>query len=70
VPRPNLSDYITTKEAGDRLGVTQHQARHLVANGIVQGIKLGHDWLVLVSSLEHYSKNRPKPGPKPKKKIR
>jgi excisionase family DNA binding protein len=69
MPRLTLSDYITTKEASERLGVTQHHVRHLVVNNIVQGVKLGHDWLVSVVSLEHYIKNRPKPGPKPEKKA-
>ena len=54
------------KTAIGRFGVSQDHISRLLERGTMQGVKVGHDWLVQTSSLENYMANRPKPGPKPR----
>ena len=70
MPLPDLSDYITTQEASERLGVTADHVGHLLRAGKLKGFQLQRDWLVLKSSLERYLSHRPKRGPKPQRKTR
>jgi len=63
----DLSKYLNTKRAAEMLGVKQDHIRKLLAQGKVKGIKVGHDWLVFVPSIEDYygtksSKGRPSSG--------
>ena len=44
--------------------------RNLLERGTVDGMKVGRDWLVKVSSLNYYKTHRPKTGPKPKRRRR
>jgi excisionase family DNA binding protein len=37
----------STKEAAERLGLSQEQVRLLARKGIIKAKKLGHDWLIL-----------------------
>ena len=37
----------STKEAADRLGMSQEHERLLVRKGKIQGKKVGRDWVVL-----------------------
>jgi excisionase family DNA binding protein len=64
-----ISGYLTTKQASVHSGISQDHVRRLLQTGTVEGVKLGHDWLVLVSSLEHFMANRPRPGRKRTKRI-
>ncbi len=48
------SEYLTTAEAARRLGFTVQHTRRLVRNGVIEGRKLGRDWLVSESSVEGY----------------
>jgi len=48
----------STKEAAERLGLSQNQVRHLLARGEIEGRKLGHDWVVL--SFDYKRKRKPK----------
>jgi hypothetical protein len=64
----SLKDYISTKEASKRYGLTPGHLWHLVNTGAIDGIQVARDWLFYVPSLETYMKNRPKPGPKPGRK--
>ncbi len=50
----DLTNYVTTSRAADMLGVGQNQIRGLLARDKISGIKLGHDWIVYVPSLEKY----------------
>jgi hypothetical protein len=45
---------ITTRRAAKLLGVTQFQVFHLITTERIKDVKLGHDWLVLFSSVEDY----------------
>ena len=47
----DLKQYVTTKQAAEKMGVDPAHASHLVKTGKLKGIKLGHDWIVFVSSI-------------------
>jgi len=67
-PTP-ITDYISTKKASERVGISRSYLQYLLSVGRVQGHKLGHDWLVFVPSLDAYIANRPKRGLKPGTKL-
>ena len=48
----------STKEAGERLGLSQDHVRLLARSGIIEAKKLGRDWVVL--SLDYKRKRKPK----------
>ena len=68
--RSMIEGYLSTKQASLKVGLSQDHVRRLLERGTIEGVKIGHDWLLLVDSLDHYMANRPKPGPKPKRRRR
>ena len=58
---------MTTKEASIQYEVDPSHIRRLIVNGILEGVRLGHDWLVLKSSAKAYFSNPPRRGPKTQK---
>jgi excisionase family DNA binding protein len=64
----NLTDYVTTKQAAEMLGVLQTSIAHLLYNKKIKGIKLGGMWLIYLPSLEHYLANK-SPGGRPRSGI-
>ena len=50
----------STKEAAERLGLSQVHIRLLVRQGTIKGKKLGRDWVVL--DLNYQRKRKPKGG--------
>ena len=50
----------STKEAANKLGISDAHLRRLLASGQVKGKKLGHDWVVL--SLGYKRKRKAKGG--------
>ena len=63
-----IQDYMTTRQASEHTGLSSAHIRRLLEYETVAGVKLGHDWLVEIASIDHYMANRPKPGPKPGRK--
>jgi excisionase family DNA binding protein len=61
-------EWITTQEAAEILGVTRQHIAYLIREGIIKGQKIGRDWLTTRSAVQDYLKNRPKPGPQPRKR--
>ena len=60
---------LSTSEAQDRSGLSRVHIQRLLRNGKVEGMKLGHDWLVFEDSLVHFLAQPRKTGPKgPRKK--
>jgi len=55
----SLSDYISTREAAERLGVVTDHISHLLAAEKIRGKRIGRAWLVYVPSLERYIANKP-----------
>ena len=52
----------STKEAAEKLGLSQDHVRLLARRGIIQAKKLGHDWVVL--DLNYTRKRKAKGGKK------
>lgn len=65
-----LKDYLSTREASQRYNISPSQLTRLLNAEVIQGKKIGHDWLIYEPSLKEYAKNPPKPGPKPRKQRR
>lgn len=59
-----LSDYITTKNAAELIGIDQSQVRRLCKTKKLQCLKLGSEWLVHRKSAECYIRSNS--GPKRK----
>ncbi|MBN1376512.1 MAG: helix-turn-helix domain-containing protein [Dehalococcoidia bacterium] len=51
-----------TKEAADRLGLSQAHVRRLLESGTIEGKRLGRDWIVL--NLSYKRRRKPKVGRK------
>lgn len=64
--RDMIEDYLTTRQASAKYGLSQAHIRRLLEAGTLRGVKAGHDWLAQMSSLEEYMANRPRRGKKPK----
>ncbi len=66
-----LNKFISTKEAGEVMGIHYSQVTRLLNEGRLQGMKIGHDWLVFKPSINKYletksPRGRPPEGtPKP-----
>lgn len=54
---------LTSTQAAELGGYTRDHIGLLLRRKIVQGKKVGRDWLVDASSLEGYVKRKPRPGP-------
>jgi hypothetical protein len=60
---------LSTSEAQDKSGLSRVHIQRLLRNGQLEGIKLGHDWLVFEDSLLLFLAQPRKTGPKgPRKK--
>jgi excisionase family DNA binding protein len=57
---PEAACMYSTKQAAQRLGLSQDHVRLLARKGIIEARKLGHDWLVL--HLNYTRKREPKRG--------
>jgi len=53
-----VTEYISTKEAGDILNITPRAVRGLLSRGSIQGSKLGRDWLARRASVLEYADKR------------
>ena len=49
---------IGTREAADRLGLSQAHVRRLLEGGVIEGKRLGRDWIVL--NLNYKRRRKPK----------
>ena len=55
---PEVMFMYSTREAAERLGLSQDHVRLLARKGVIQAKKLGHDWVVL--DLNYTRKRKPK----------
>jgi excisionase family DNA binding protein len=60
-------EYITVAQASQLSGLSRRQLSWLLKNGVIEGIKPGHDWLVRPSVVMEYLARDRRPGPKPRK---
>ena len=49
-------DYMTTKEAGEALGVSDSRVRQLRIEGVLKGVQFGHVWMITPESVEEAKK--------------
>ena len=52
----SLDDYISTREASDRYGLSKEHIARMLKAGLLKGKKIGHDWLVHEPSLRKHTK--------------
>lgn len=64
-----ITDYISTKEASKRFGISQRHLGHLARKGLVKAQKMGYEWLLHLPSLQAYLDSNPRPGIKPGSKL-
>ena len=61
---------LSTSGATEKSGLSRVHIQRLLRNGQLEGVKLGHDWLVFEDSLLVYLAHPRKTGPKgPRKKT-
>ena len=65
---PDLSDYITAKEASELADLHHSHITLLATKGKIKAFRFGHAWMIYKPSLEAYLTSDRKPGPKPKRK--
>ncbi len=66
----DLSKYVTTKQAAERLGVVLDHVYRLIDGDKIKCIRLGHEWLIFAPSLEKYLQTKSKRGRPPSRASR
>ncbi|HIW76129.1 MULTISPECIES: helix-turn-helix domain-containing protein [Gordonibacter] len=59
---------LSTKEAADRLGITEVRVRALLEKNLLEGTKVGRTWVVSEESVEARIRQKPRAGRPPKQK--
>lgn len=54
VPHSDTMDLLTSKQAGELLGITDRQARNLLLKDKIHGSRIGKQWFVEPSAIEQY----------------
>ncbi len=60
----DIEDYISTREAGEKYGLSKEHIARMLKAGHLRGKKIGHDWLVYEPSLQEYKKQMESLGKK------
>lgn len=58
-----MDTFLTTRQAAERLGVSDSRIRQLILEGKLVAVKAGRDWLIKTSDLRLMEKRKTKPGP-------
>ena len=58
--KKRIDGYLTPDEAGKSAGLTGRRIRQLLSADVIEGVKVGRDWLVNRESLERYLAERRK----------
>ena len=56
--KSNLNNFLTTAQAGKRLGYTASHVRRLISCGYLNAEKKGQDWLISDDDVTEFLKNR------------
>jgi excisionase family DNA binding protein len=64
------SKLISVTEASKISGLTSSFIRRLVSTRVIEGIKIGRNWLTTQEAVEAYLKQDRRRGPKPKREKR
>jgi len=59
-----VAQWLSVKEAAAYTGYSRGHICYLLANGLVEGRKLGRDWFTTKEALDKYLATNPRPGPK------
>lgn len=59
---------LSTKEAADKLGITEVRVRALLEKNLLDGTKVGRTWVVSEESVEARIRQKPRAGRPPKQK--
>ena len=43
---PDISEFLTAKQASEVIGCSDAHVRYMIANGELSGVKMGHSWLI------------------------
>jgi excisionase family DNA binding protein len=62
-----MEDFLTTIQAGELLGVTRKMIIKLINAGRIAATKMGRDYLIPLTEIERYKRER-KPAGRPSKK--
>jgi excisionase family DNA binding protein len=66
----SLNEFVSTREASERFGLSQTHLGHLARNQLIGARKMGGYWLIHLPSLEAYLASNPRPGLKPGAKLK
>jgi len=61
-----MKGYLTTKQTGERLGITPDRVRQLISEGTITAEKVGRDNFIAEGEVERIKKLNRKPGRPPK----
>jgi len=50
--------FYTVAEVADILGTTMRQVQRLLSGGLLEGVRVGREWLIPVDEVERYLKDR------------
>ena len=64
-----MKGYLTTKQTGEKLGITPDRVRQLIIEGTIKAEKIGRDNFIAESEVERVRKLDRKTGRPSKKKI-
>lgn len=56
----SIPTWLTSREAGDRLGLDESYVRRLCAKGELKAIRKGYTWLIDPESVEQWQRQREK----------
>lgn len=62
-----MKGYLTTKQTGEKLGITPDRVRQLIIEGTIKAEKFGRDNFIVESEIERVKQLNRKPGRPPKK---
>ncbi len=65
----DLTQYVTTKQAAEMLGVVPTSVNHLLMEGKLMGQKLGYYWLVYIPLIEEYVETKSPTGRHPSRQA-
>ena len=58
MPKKNLSNLITCKNAAEILGFTAAYIRRLILDKKIKAEKIGHDWIMTEKDIQHIKRQR------------
>jgi excisionase family DNA binding protein len=53
---PDLEEFLTTKEAAEKLGFNVRSIPYMIKNKTLEGVRFGRSWLVSKRSVQDYRK--------------